>query len=189
MKRLATFLVLLSACMASQAEVMNAQIDSSGLQYQGNMMINQAAGREHQQVNSRVISVAPAAASVSRVEQTIEQLSVGSAFASVARIDGDSFSHGNGVVGVNQSAGIANQQINHMSVTLITVPDSLDDSVLAQSITRPVNSISTVSTAAGERRADLSNEAFAGSRGVVQLNQSSGIGNSTANHLSIRVVD
>lgn len=189
MKVLLAFGFFISVCMSSAADVMNTQIDAGGLNYQGNLMVNQAAGREHQQVNSRTIALAPIGAVGIHIEQNIETLAVDSSLVSVARIDGDSFSNGSGVVGVNQSAGVANQQINHVSVILITLPDSLDDSVLAQNVTRQMSPISTVSTSLGERRAELSDDAFAGSRGVVQLNQSSGIGNSTANHLSIRVAD
>nr|WP_288466002.1 adhesin [uncultured Pseudomonas sp.] len=165
-----------------------ARIDTAGSAYQGNLSVNQAAGDLQQQANVRVISVGGTGVSASTVRQSIDQLPAGSAARNTqASIDGNAFSGGNGVVGVTQAAGVGNQQINVLSVTLLAAPQSLDDSVLAQSVTRADESFSA--TPVGERRAQMSNEAFSGSRGVVQLNQSSGIGNRTANHLSIRVVD
>nr|WP_288357542.1 adhesin [uncultured Pseudomonas sp.] len=165
-----------------------ARIDTAGSAYQGNLSVNQAAGDLQQQANVRVISAGGTGVSASTVRQSIDQLPAGSAARNTqASIDGNAFSGGNGVVGVTQAAGVGNQQINVLSVTLLAAPQSLDDSVLAQSVTRADESFSA--TPVGERRAQMSNEAFSGSRGVVQLNQSSGIGNRTANHLSIRVVD
>ncbi|MDD1507486.1 adhesin [Pseudomonas sp. CNPSo 3701] len=166
----------------------DARIDAAGSAYQGNLSVNQAAGDLQQQANVRVISVGGTGVSASTVRQSIDQLPAGSAARNTqANIDGNAFSGGNGVVGVTQAAGVGNQQVNVLSVTLLAAPQSLDDSVLAQSVTRADESFSA--TPVGERRAQMSNEAFSGSRGVVQLNQSSGIGNRTANHLSIRVVD
>lgn len=165
-----------------------ARIDASASGYQGNLSVNQAAGDLQQQANVRLISVGGAGTSASTIRQAIDQLPAGSAERnSRASIDGNAFSGGSGALGVNQAAGLGNQQVNVLSVTLLAAPQSLDDSVLAQSVSRADESISV--TPVGDRRAEMSNEAFSGSRGVVQLNQSSGIGNRTANHLSIRVVD
>ncbi|MNG94318.1 hypothetical protein D3C79_533250 [compost metagenome] len=50
------------------------------------------------------------------------------------------------------------------------------------------NSDPTV-TAPGHRQVTTSDQAFTASRGVIQLNQSAGVGNRTANTLSIRVAD
>lgn len=183
-------IVVLLLSLSAEADSMNASIDASGQTYQGNLAVNQAAGHLQQQVNSRALAVGGEGVATNTVVQRQgDLLQSTSPLDTQASITGDSFSNGSGIVGINQAAGIANQQINSASVVLIAAPESLDDSVLAQSVTRPNDSASTVSTLAGERRVDMSNEAFAGSRGVVQLNQSAGIGNRSANHLSIRVVD
>lgn len=189
MRGVLLFSLALLVSLAVQAESMSARIDTSGQAYQGNLAVNQAGGSLQQQANARALSVGGFGKSSIEVRQVLENLPVPSTPVDTrASIAGSSFSNGSGVVGVNQAAGIGNQQINAMSVTLLAVPESLDDSALAQSVTRSNESVSTVATG-GERRVDVSNEAFAGSRGVVQLNQSAGIGNRTANHLSIRVVD
>jgi len=41
----------------------------------------------------------------------------------------------------------------------------------------------------GSRQVVTSDQAFTGSRGVIQVNQSAGVGNRMANTLSIRVAD
>jgi hypothetical protein len=184
------FVITLLTSLIAEADSMNARIEASAQGYQGNLAVNQAGGIVQQQVNARALSVGGFGRSTIEVRQELENLPLPSTPVDTrASIAGNSFSNGRGVLGVNQSAGIGNQQINAMSVTLMAVPQSLDDSTLAQSVTRSTDSVSTVPPASGERRVDMSNEAFAGSRGVVQLNQSAGIGNRTANHLSIRVVD
>lgn len=182
-----TLFITLALSSLAQADDI-ARIAASASGYQGNLSVNQAAGDLQQQANVRVISVGGAGVSAATVRQSIDLLPAGSAARNTqASIDGNAFSGGNGVVGVTQAAGVGNQQANVLSVTLLAAPQSLDDNVLAQSVTRRDESFSA--TPVGERRAAISNEAFSGSRGVVQLNQSSGIGNRTANHLGIRVVD
>lgn len=168
---------------------MDARIQDSGQHFNGNFSLNQAAGLSHQQVNSRVVSAGDRANSTSTIRQSLETVPANGAGAQTrARIEGASFSQGSGVIGINQSAGIGNQHINAFRITLGAMPESLDDSVLSQNVTRPtVSGIAVPKN--GERSVAISDDAFAGSRGVVQLNQSAGIGNATANNLSIRVVE
>jgi hypothetical protein len=109
--------------------------------------------------------------------------------AATSRIQGNAFSNGNGALGVNQSAGAANQQANALQVSISAYPQSVDDSVLSQqNVTLPQDSGPGASDS-GSRRVVTSDQAFAGSRGVVQLNQSAGVGNRMGNTLSIRVAD
>ena len=164
-----TLLMIAMFCSAStfaQSPVIdNATIDNSGAQYQGNVGVNQAAGDLQQQANARAFAIARSS------------------------IQGDSFSHGNGALGVNQSAGASNQQANALRISTSEQPQSIDDSVLMQqNVTLLYNSDPTDS-APGYRQVTTSDQAFTGSRGVIQLNQSAGVGNRMANTLSVRVVD
>jgi hypothetical protein len=59
---------------------------------------------------------------------------------------------------------------------------------MQQNVTLIHNSDPTDS-APGNRQVATSDQAFTGSRGVIQLNQSSGVGNRMANTLSVRVTD
>lgn len=191
MRQITIALLLVSPMLLADQTLQNmdAQIQDSGQRFNGNFSLNQAAGLSHQQINSRVISAGDRANSTSTISQTLDRVPVNTASAQIhSRIEGASFSQGNGVLGINQSAGIGNQHINAFRITLGAVPESLDDSVLSQNVTRP--SISGIAVPKnGERSVAISDDAFAGSRGVVQLNQSAGIGNTSANNLSIRVVE
>ncbi|MCY1247355.1 hypothetical protein D9M72_606760 [compost metagenome] len=88
---------------------------------------------------------------------------------------------------MNQSAGAANQQANVMRISIGAVVQSIDDSMLSQQNVTLSQDSGSGSSATGNRQVVTSDQAFAGSRGVVQLNQSAGVGNRMGNTLSIRV--
>lgn len=176
--------LLFSVCSAASDS--RAFIGDSGSAYQGNLMLNQAAGEAHQQVNARAIN--PGAMPSLRVEQQNDRLPVGYVSTSMqAGIAGDAFTGGNGVLGINQSAGAANQQINSFRMGAGVRPESVDDSSLAQSA--PLSSINSAAepSETGERLVSIDDRAFTGSRGVVQLNQAAGVGNRMVNSLGIRM--
>lgn len=165
-----------------------ALIEHSGTGYQGTLMLNQAAGDSHQQVNARAI--APGAMPSVRVEQHREGLPAEHMPGSMrADIHGNAFTGGSGVLGINQSAGAANQQINGFRVGAGVRPDSLDDSSLAQSAVLPSSPSSAAGSRQGGRQVDIDDQAFADSRGVVQLNQAAGVGNRMVNNLGIRILE
>ncbi|MEG1039372.1 MAG: adhesin [Pseudomonas sp.] len=166
----------------------NANIDSSGKQYQGNFAVNQAAGDLQQQVNARAIAVGHNASATTHIRQRMHTV-VDPNMAANSGIQGDAFSHGSGALGVNQSAGAANQQANALRITLSAQPQSIDDSVLMQQNVALLNSSDPTASNPGYRQVTTSDRAFTGSRGVIQLNQSAGVGNRTANTLSVRVAD
>jgi len=166
----------------------NAQIQESGQHYSGNLMLNQAAGNGMQQANVRVINIGELSRSAVQVQQAMSSIapeSVG--LNAAAQIEGASFSQGHGALGVNQSSGLANQSINVFRLTLSAMPENMDDSILSQNAAPTMNSDAVVPQQ-GERRVETDDRAFAGSSGVVQLNQSAGVGNRTANNLNISVM-
>lgn len=95
---------------------------------------------------------------------------------------------GSGILGVNQGAGLGNQQINAFRLSVSNGPESLDDSVLAQSVALTKVSGSATPVPGG-RSVSTDDRAFAGSSGVVQVNQSAGVGNQSMNTLSVRVME
>ncbi|QJI29307.1 adhesin [Pseudomonas sp. ADAK18] len=160
-----------------------AQIDNSGQQYGGVASVNQAAGNQQQQINSRSITVG--GQSSGALTQKLDSKADPSLNAKAA-IQGSSFSNGNGVLGVNQSAGANNQSINAVRISINAGPQSIDDSVLSQqNVTLSPNSGPTSTT--GSRQVVTSDQAFTGSRGVVQVNQSAGVGNRVANTLNLQL--
>ncbi|MGE8391937.1 adhesin [Pseudomonas sp. BIGb0427] len=168
--------------------VNNANIDNSGAQYQGNLTVNQAAGDQQQQANARAIAVGHGASASTQIRQRL-RTTVDPSIDAQSNIQGNSFSHGSGALGVNQSAGASNQQANAMRISISSGPQSIDDSVLMQQNVALLNSSDSADSAPGFRQVTTSDQAFTGSRGVIQLNQSAGVGNRTANTLSIRVAD
>ena len=166
----------------------NANIDSSGSRYQGNLSVNQAAGDKQQQVNARAIAVGPEANASTQVRQRLNTPADPTMDAR-STIQGNAFSNGSGALGVNQSAGANTQQANALSITLSAQPQSIDDSVLMQQNVALLNNSDPADTAPGHRQVTTSDQAFTGSRGVIQVNQSAGVGNRMANTLSIRVAD
>jgi len=189
-----TLFILATLCSASalaQSPVPvlnNATIDNSGAQYQGNFSVNQAAGDQQQQVNARAIATgrdAHASTQIRQRQQTIVDPNMGAS----ASIQGNAFSHGSGALGVNQSAGASTQQANALRISISTQPQSIDDSVLLQQNVALINSSDPTDTSPGYRQVTTGDQAFTGSRGVIQLNQSAGVGNQTANTLSVRVAN
>lgn len=166
----------------------NANIDSSGAQYQGNFSVNQAAGDGQQQANARAIATGHEAAATTQIRQR-QQSIVDPNMGATASIQGSAFSHGSGALGVNQSAGASTQQANALRISISTQPQSIDDSVLLQQNVALINSSDPSDTSPGYRHVTTGDQAFTGSRGVIQLNQSAGVGNQTANTLSVRVAN
>ncbi|MNO57450.1 hypothetical protein D3C76_479870 [compost metagenome] len=189
-----TLLILVTLCSTSTFAqspvpvINNADIDSSGSRYLGNLSVNQAAGDQQQQANARAFAVGPDASATTQIRQ---RLNTPAAAAMDARssIQGDAFSNGSGALGVNQSAGANTQQANALSISIGAQPQSIDDSVLMQQNVALLNNSGPIDTSTGHRQVTTSDQAFTGSRGVIQLNQSAGVGNRMANTLSIRVAD
>ena len=182
MKRALLIFALLGSASAMADN--SAVINHSGQQYDGVQSINQAAGTGQQMSNSRAIALGGQATNVN-----IQRLdgSVDPSLNAKAAIQGNSFSSGNGVLGINQAAGANNQSINAVRISLNPGPQSIDDSVLLQQNTTTLATDSGLTPTTGSRQVVTSDQAFTGSRGVTQVNQSAGVGNRVANTLGITI--
>ncbi len=186
---LLTALLACSSVMAADpASLNNANIQDSGVQYRGNFNVNQAAGDQMQQANVKAVAIGTESRATNSVMQKIDTPASRSMDAS-ATIGGTSFSNGNGILGVNQGAGANNQMANVTRVSISAAPQSVDDSALSQQNVALLPSSGATGTSSGSRQVTTSDQAFTGSRGVIQVNQSAGVGNRMANTLSIRVAD
>jgi hypothetical protein len=161
----------------------NAVIDNSGQDYRGNLSINQAAGNQQQMANTRAITLGGQATTVNiqRMDGQVDP-----ALNAKAAIQGSAFTNGNGMLGINQTAGANNQTINAVRISVNPGPQSIDDSVLLQQNTTQLTDSGLTSTT-GSRLVVTSDQAFTGSRGVIQVNQSAGVGNRVANTLGITI--
>lgn len=177
--------------LAEQAQINNfSTIDNSGRTYQGVLSVNQAAGSQQQQINGRALAIGANANATTNFRQYQElDGGIDTSMNAQANITGSAFSNGSGVLGVNQSAGAGTQQINSFRVSVGSGAQSMDDSILAQQNVVLAQNSGTAEANSGERAVAIDRQAFAGSSGVVQLNQSAGVGNRMANTVSIRVMD
>ncbi|WAH55023.1 adhesin [Pseudomonas silvicola] len=192
MKRALLALALLTSCNAfadSNVPVVNtAVMDSTGQGYVGNLNINQASGDLQQQANARAIASGGQVSATTQIRQVSS--AVGNpAMNARASIQGNSFTNGSGALGINQSAGATNQQANAMRLTTSTQPLSIDDSALSQQNVALAKGSDSAGSPLGNRQVNTDDQAFTGSRGLIQLNQSAGVGNRMGNTLSVRVAD
>ncbi|MBB4815005.1 MULTISPECIES: hypothetical protein [Pseudomonas] len=178
-----TLLLLALLGSASAMADNNAVINNSGKDYRGNFSINQAAGNQQQQANNRAVTLGGQATTVN-----IQRLDgqVDPSLNAKAAIQGASFTNGNGMLGVNQAAGANNQTVNAVRISVNPGPQSIDDSVLLQQNTTQLTD-SGLTPTTGSRLVVTSDQAFTGSRGVIQVNQSAGVGNRMANTLGITI--
>ncbi|WHT78960.1 adhesin [Pseudomonas rhodesiae] len=178
-----TLLLLALLGSASAMADNNAVINNSGKDYRGNFSINQAAGNQQQQANNRAVTLGGQATTVN-----IQRLDgqVDPSLNAKAAIQGASFTNGNGMLGVNQAAGANNQTVNVVRISVNPGPQSIDDSVLLQQNTTQLTD-SGLTPTTGSRLVVTSDQAFTGSRGVIQVNQSAGVGNRMANTLGITI--
>ncbi|MQA54097.1 adhesin [Pseudomonas piscis] len=191
--KLSLILLALLGCTSAMADNASqvqdtAIISNSGAGYKGNLNINQAAGDQQQQTNVRAIAIGTNASASTNVNQKITTPADRSVNAS-STIGGNSFSNGNGALGVNQSSGANNQMANALRISISANPQGMDDSALSQQNVALLPNSGAPDTHQGSRQVVTSDQAFTGSRGVVQVNQSAGVGNQMANTLSIRVAD
>jgi len=103
-----------------------------------------------------------------------------------ASIEGSAFSNSSGAVMVNQSAGAGNLQRN--SVLLGTAApgvETVSDGVLSATAANNGGQSRAVAVQ-GVREAGISGDAFRNVNGIVQINQTAGAGNATANSFVLR---
>lgn len=171
------------AAMGLPYAINNSLIDGNSLSgARGRNVVNMAAGEANAQQNAAAIALNPnGVANVGLfTQQNLNQNSSTVPGLSVSGIGGNAFTNTVGALSINQTSGSGNAQVNGMAIGI-----GLDVNVMSESM------LSNMSTGAGlaarepdggTRSATIADSAFTGSRGLVQVNQSAGSGNSTANH-------
>ena len=190
----ASFLPTFSAAIADDAltglphAINNSVIDGNVLSgARGRNVVNMAAGDANVQQNAAAIALSPnGVANVGLfTQQNLHQNSSAVPGLSVSGIGGNAFSNTAGALSINQTSGSGNTQVNGMAIGI-----GLDINVMSESM------LSNMSTGAGlaarepdggTRSATIADSAFTGSRGLVQVNQSAGSGNSTANNFVLKL--
>lgn len=166
-----------------------AQINHSGQDNTGALSINQVAGNLNQQANIRAIANNPdgqaavfLSAGLLNSNQTIPVKSAS------ARIEGDSFSHNTGMIGVNQTAGSQNSSVNLVGIAYGAQGASV--SAASEALLAGTHAASPQQTHATQAsfQTSISDQAFQGSKGIVQVNQVAGAMNQAVNSLTVSFV-
>jgi len=141
----------------------------------GILSVNQASGNISNQANVRVLAFTDG-------EGLLYDLSLATSARSIKnsvivyggeredRIS-NSFGGAVGIVGVNQSAGSLNQQVN---VVVLGIGVALGPGVVALGDATLGETIADNSASGSSNRADIITDSFTGFRGIAQVNQSSG---------------
>jgi len=141
----------------------------------GILSVNQASGNMNNQANVRVLAFADGegllydlslATSARSIKNTV--ISYGGEYEN--RIT-HSFGGGVGIIGVNQSAGSLNQQVN---VVVLGIGVALGPDVVALGDAALGETIADNGASGSSNRADIITDSFTGFRGIAQVNQSSG---------------
>lgn len=171
----------------------------------GRIAVNQAAGIGNVQANLAAIALSPQG--IGRAHAQARQQPASAADRSRTarvRIDGDAFAGSHGALAVNQVAGSGNAQANLFVVgqspfggasaaaVIAGLPGSAptdiapaDDAALAAVAGEPTPE--STDTIAPIRRARIADGAFRGSQGVVQVNQTAGVGNFSTNAIVLQL--
>ncbi|SDI91439.1 hypothetical protein [Billgrantia gudaonensis] len=154
---------------------------------QGAINVNMAAGSSNLQSNSGVIAMGEQALANNIVVQVVTSNNRLAPEQATAVIKDQALSQSVGWISVNQAAGQENVQSNTLSVALGIRGSSLNSESLSQVQSRTQESTEESDDGTSSRRVAIEDSAFAGSRGVIQVNQSAGKGNATGNHVGVRM--
>lgn len=168
----------------------------TGTHASGRIAVNQAAGAGNAQANLAAMANG-ASIEQARVDARQATQAGDRSRAARAHIGTDAFAQSSGLLSVNQAAGSGNAQLNlfalggHASASAAQqVSDVLYDSALddrALSSVTGDNAGRPIGTAPPARDARIDAGAFRGSAGVVQVNQTAGVGNASVNAIVLQL--
>lgn len=152
----------------------------------GRIAVNETAGANNAQNNQAVI-VQGGAIGIGVISSRQSALTSGNVAVAKSVIEGSAFSGVTGLAQVNQSGGDGNLQHNAAAIVsgavsgVEIVPDTALSGAISKGGSAGYNSISE-----RYREASISPDAFRNATGIVQINQSAGVGNVTANVFVLR---
>lgn len=155
----------------------------------GVIAINQAAGEDNQQANAAALALNPHGLAVAHTNISQSKTNIRGALPGKAevRIDGNAFANASGLIAVNQASGSANSQANSAAIAMGIRGEVIADSVLAETLPDAAGLVTVGRNQASTRSMSVSETAFQGAHGVVQLNQTAGSGNNSANNFALRI--
>lgn len=154
----------------------------------GRLALNLSAGHSNVQANGAAIAIGAGDAVVTAASHSAQIVLRPAAepATATASIADEAFARAAGLLSINQTSGAGNAQANHVAIGVGTDPETLAESRLSAVVSG--SAPAGPGTGTRVREASVSDTAFSGSRGLVQINQSAGSGNSTANNFALRVL-
>ena len=162
---------------------------------QGRIAVNQAAGAGNAQVNLGAIASSDGGLGVVGVHALQRPGAGVRERDAAARIHDRAFASSQGVLSVNQIAGSGNAQANLFMVGQgpqgvvaagVHGISGIDDAALAD-VAGDANTTEGAVVPSWRREAVIADDAFRGSQGVVQVNQTAGVGNSSTNAIVLQL--
>ncbi len=157
----------------------------------GVIAVNLAAGDANLQTNLGAIGVGDRAVAIALPAQQIDHLTATQPDAMSARIAGNALAGARGIVSINQVSGIANRQVNALTMQLSQQgihEEAADDWFAASFANTDASRARPAGASSSEpRSATVSSSALRGLEGVVQINQVAGMGNLTGNQMVLNV--
>ena len=194
---MALVLGIISSMLQAQGPVVmvpvainHSTVERNALQdTRGVISINMAAGDMNLQFNGQVIALSHEVRGRGLADlRSVQNIQADRGLAgdvSVISVRENAFANASGLIAMNQASGIANAQANGISIS-IGVNAQAADVDLAQTVSMTGAPISAGGIR-GARSIRVDDSAFRNARGVVQVNQSAGVGNATANSFSLRL--
>lgn len=153
--------------------------------------INLVAGRGNAQANLAAITLTPHGAASASGRQTTAVVAGDVARGATAHIGDDALSSGSGVLAVNQASGAANAQINLLVLGGDDAAAHMFQNVDVTALAAVASGVPLEPDAApvlpSLRDARIDGAAFANPQGVLQLNQTAGVGNASANAIVLQI--
>lgn len=192
-----TLLAVALVCMALPARAQQGPVvtdqaawigDDAVSHASGRIAVNQASGVGNAQANIAVIALSPEGVAFADVDARQQAAPASGLINARAVIDGAAFSNSHGVMSVNQAAGASNLQLNIIAIGSAGAIEiaRASDAALASTAPAGTSTEGTV-TVVTERRAVIDLDAFRGIQGVVQVNQTAGVGNLSTNAIVLQL--
>lgn len=159
-------------------------------QARGLVGVNEAAGDDNLQFNGAAIAIGSELADTTvKSRQAIRLDKLPGPMRNRVSIEDNAFANARGAMSINQVSGAANSQANAVAISYGMQAEVFSDIDLEQSTA--VSSPNLVRNLPGltPGRVNVDDTAFAQAQGIIQLNQTAGVANQSANALSIRVIE
>jgi len=155
----------------------------------GVISTNAAAGTGNIQANLRAIADGASSSAAASLHQRIDATDADRQRDASAVLSGAAFATPRGIVGLNQAAGSANAQANVLAIgtqPIAGIVQQIDNLALA-SVHADARQVDAPTAPTPLREARIEGGAMRAPAGILQLNQTAGVGNASANVLVLRL--